>query len=205
MARGRSRKTLNGGLCRYELKTVPNSLRRPRLVFSQIIIYPFATQLLFLMQANFFRALKKSLHCRGLYMPICTVQLPNNSPTTQSVSKSFWHNYLFLTLLFYQRVLAVSNICQAPLRSSRTPARRSCQQLWPLGHSSFLSLCPKETGGEMLALQVFTWMWFWGKCLSKGISHVWDEGAGELKWGNPGKIEGNTAEESGVVWAVVEN
>lgn len=156
MARGRSRKTLNGGLCRYELKTVPNSLRRPRLVFSQIIIYPFATQLLFLMQANFFRALKKSLHCRGLYMPICTVQLPNNSPTTQSVSKSFWHNYLFLTLLFYQRVLAVSNICQAPLRSSRTPARRSCQQLWPLGHSSFLSLCPKETGGEMLALQVFT-------------------------------------------------
>lgn len=107
------------------------------------------------MQANFFTALKKSLHCRGLYMPICAVQLSNNSPTTQSVCKSFWNNYFFLMLLFCHRVLAVSNICPAPLRSSRAPARRSCQHLQALGHCSFLSLCPKETGGEMLAPSSF--------------------------------------------------
>lgn len=118
-------------------------------------------------------------------MLICTVQLSNNSSTTQSVCKSFWHNYLFLMLPFYQRtyqrVLAVSNICPAALRSSRAPARRSCQHLQPLGHCSFLSLCPKETGGEMLALQVFTLHVNFEGSASQRASLGWGSWSGEIQ------------------------
>lgn len=88
----------------------------------------------------------------------CPVQLPDHSPIFQSVSKSFCHDYLFLTLLFYQRGFY---FCQTSVQHPRasSTASSSCQEkLTPpsaLGPLWFPLLSLEETWGEILASQVF--------------------------------------------------
>lgn len=105
----------------------------------------------------------------------CPVQLPDHSPIFQSVSKSFWHVYLFLTLLFYQRgFYFCQTSVQHPRASSTAPpaARRSWHHLQPFGHSDFLSSPLRKLEVKFWQVRFSFCMRFWGKCLSKNIFHL---------------------------------